>query len=94
MEYIEKRFWKYVERNSKKKCWLWKGGKYPNGYGRANVNNHRLLAHRFSYMINIGHIETGLVIHHKCNTKLCVNPNHLEMLTPKENTKKYYSSGW
>ena len=88
---IEKRFWNQVSRGNKSKCWEWNGGKYPNGYGRANINGCRLGAHRLSYMLSVGHIDSGMVIHHKCGNRLCCNPNHLASVTPQENTRSYFN---
>lgn len=87
---IERRFWKRVSKNKNSECLIWTGSFYPNGYGRFNYNNIRLGAHRISYMLNTGHIDTGNVIHHICNNKQCVNPKHLESITSKQNIKKYY----
>ena len=70
-------------------CWEWIGNKLKSGYGRMQYNGHRLLAHRLSYMLNVGSIFPGMEIHHKCNNKSCVNPNHLEQVTSKENNRHY-----
>lgn len=89
---IEKRFIKNTKKS--KDCIIWKN-KTSNGYGRFSVNGFRFLAHRFSYMIYNGSIEPNKFIHHKCNNKMCVNPEHLQQVTPKENTKIYYNgNGW
>lgn len=44
------------------------------------------LAHRQSYELFRGELVDGLVIDHICNDKLCVNPNHLQQITQRENT--------
>lgn len=87
-EIILKRFYSNVKKTNK--CWIWKKAK-NNGYGRFQANRIRILAHRFSYMINIGHIFDGMVIHHKCNNKMCVNPKHLKQVTTKQNTNYHFN---
>lgn len=65
-------------------CWLWTGCLTERGYGlfwlRGNVR-----AHRFSYETFVGPIPDGLVIDHLCRTRACVNPDHLEPVTDREN---------
>ena len=45
-------------------------------------------AHRAFYMLHVGPIGSGLVIDHLCRTPACVNPDHLEPVTPEENTAR------
>lgn len=65
-------------------CWLWSGALSLSGYGHFNVNSMPVPAHRYSYETSIGFIPKGRQVHHKCNVRHCVNPNHLEALTPME----------
>lgn len=62
-------------------CWLWQGVKDGSGYGRFVVPAHRLL-----YALLVGAIPEGFQIDHKCRVPHCVNPDHLEAVTPQENT--------
>lgn len=48
------------------------------------------MAHRASYIINIGEIEPGYVVDHICLNKMCVNPAHLEKVTSLENAKRMH----
>lgn len=71
-------------------CWIWTGGSRPNGkgvpYPRLWGDNRKALsAHRFSYELFNGPIEAGLYVCHRCDTPLCVNPQHLFLGTHKEN---------
>jgi hypothetical protein len=46
------------------------------------------MAHRASYQAFRGEIPDGLVIDHKCKVRCCVNPDHLEPVTYKENNRR------
>jgi hypothetical protein len=63
-------------------CWLWRltvdSSGYPKIYGRN--------AHRVVYAIVHGSVGSGLQVDHLCRVKRCVNPDHLEAVTPRENT--------
>jgi hypothetical protein len=62
-------------------CWIWNGARRGN-YGCVNIGNDiRESSHRLSYKLFVGDIPDGYEIHHKCNNKLCVNPDHLELVT-------------
>ena len=59
----------------------------PDGYGRLQIDYKRFLAHRLSYELNVGPIPEGMVVRHKCDNKPCVNPEHLEVGTYKDNIR-------
>lgn len=69
-------------------CWLWTAYKDKDGYGKFGINNKTFMAHRFSYEYFIGKIPDGFQIDHLCRVRNCVNPDHLEPVTPKENTNR------
>ena len=66
-------------------CWLWTYGCTNDGYGALYVDGKQTYAHRFSYELHRGHIPAGLTIDHLCRVRCCVNPEHLEVVTNKEN---------
>lgn len=67
-------------------CWLWFRANKGSGYGTARVNGHTVQAHRLAYELIRGPIPDGLTIDHLCRTACCVNPDHMEPVTHRENT--------
>ena len=66
-------------------CWVWLGSKQPAGYGQMTVDGKLRRAHRVSYELVKGRIPDGLDLDHLCHNPSCVNPNHLEPVTRREN---------
>ncbi len=66
-------------------CYLWLGTILKDGYGIFWFNGKNVLAHRYSYVQSNGTIPPGLQLDHKCRVRCCVNPDHLEPVTCKEN---------
>jgi hypothetical protein len=85
------RFWEKVEKTDT--CWLWTGGT-SSGYGRILRSGQRSMvyAHRWSYEFHVGPIPDGLVIDHLCRVRHCVNPDHLEPVTWRENIDRGLTS--
>jgi hypothetical protein len=69
-------------------CWIWKGA-IDRGYGLILVKGRKILAHRFSFQYFIGPVPRGLVVHHLCHNKNCVNPIHLYLMRPDEHTSHH-----
>lgn len=66
-------------------CWEWQGAVLGKGYGKFKKDGKFWLAHRYSYTMYKGPIPDGLVIRHKCHNVLCVNPDHLQTGTHRDN---------
>lgn len=80
-------FWAKVNKTGE--CWLWTGAIQSGGYGELAGAGHRpLLAHRVSYELLVGEIPPGLQVDHLCRVRACVNPEHLEPVTCKENIRR------
>jgi hypothetical protein len=76
-------------RNRSCKCWDWQGYICKKGYGRFWVSGRSCkMSHRVAYVLFKGPIKANRVIDHTCGNKICVNPNHLEMVTQRTNIKR------
>lgn len=80
----EARFWAKVKR-SDSGCWNWTASTWANGYGQFKSDGRMVAAHRFAYERVRGNVPDGLQLDHLCRNRLCVNPDHLEAVSQREN---------
>jgi len=77
-----------VEKIPEAGCWIWTRTTNRGGYGQYSTDGRTYLAHRLTYETLVSAIPDGLVIDHLCRTPSCVNPDHLEPVTTKENLRR------
>lgn len=67
-------------------CWEWLASKNERGYGRVrDAERGEMKAHRAVYELLMGDIPEGMELDHLCRNPSCVNPDHLEPVTHREN---------
>lgn len=73
-------------------CWRWTGNVNPQGYPRLVIGQEIAYVHRLTYAIKnaVSYYQTEHV-HHKCRTKRCVRPDHLEGLTASEHAREHHA---
>lgn len=80
------RFWTKVDIAGPDDCWEWQASYLPNGYGQFNYTT----AHRYAMIASGNPPSDGQHVDHLCRNIRCVNPSHLENVTPSVNTARGY----
>jgi hypothetical protein len=71
-------------------CFEWNGYLDKDGYGVLVNKHYSNRAHRMVWQIMVGPIEPDMTIDHLCLNRACVNPDHMEVVTNRENVLR----GW
>lgn len=82
---LKNRFLDRVDRQGPNHCWPWTGAKSTGGAGTImSDRGAHLSAHHVAYQQAYGVKTKGFYVAHTCKDKLCMNPAHLVLQTPKE----------
>lgn len=98
---LPERFWDKVQVQSSSGCWLWTAQTDHEGYGLFKWQGIKRVAHRVAFEVACFEPPRGMQLDHLCHTneiacqggptcphRRCVNPAHLELVTPLENTRR------
>lgn len=69
-------------------CWLWTGFIDADGYGMVRYRGQSIGAHRMAWQLLVGPIPAGMDLDHLCFVRACTRPDHLEVVTRSENSRR------
>lgn len=75
-----------IDRDTECHIWTGKREAKPDPYGVVYRNGVSRMAHRVAWALSGRALTPGKTLDHLCRTRLCVNPDHLEEVSQRENT--------
>jgi hypothetical protein len=70
-------------------CWEWSRPlRDVSAYPKIMYHGKHRQASRVAYELLVGPIPEGMQLDHLCRNRICLNPLHLEPVTPKENVRR------
>lgn len=74
-------------------CWGWTFGTFSTGYGVFQFLGKARKAHRVAWELTNGPMPDGMIVLHKCDNPVCINPDHLTIGTQADNRADMESKG-
>lgn len=80
------------ERGFSTPCWIWQRARNSDGYGNLRIRGTSYQAHVVYFERLHGAVPKGMELDHLCRQRCCVNPDHLEVVTPTVNSQRGLSA--
>jgi len=87
------RFWNKAIITGADDCWEWMAAKYAKGYGQIRIDGKTQRAHRVAWELTHGKIPDDMLVMHTCDNPSCINPRHLRLGTPQDNSTDMVTKG-
>jgi hypothetical protein len=85
-------FWDHYDKDTNG-CWTWRGGKNRQGQGVVRHQGRNWVTSRLAWTLTNGPIPSGMYICHMCDNPSRINPAHLFLGTPQDNSLDMYRKG-
>lgn len=89
------RAWRFVSVQGEHGCWIWTGstsgskGARPSFRPTTGASDPKVYVYRWMWERQNGPVPDGLELDHfRCQNRMCVNPSHVEPVTPEENARR------
>lgn len=86
-------FWRKVDKSAANGCWVWSGSRDGGGYGMVRIGGRLLKTHRLVLQLRGLVIPDGMVVDHRCHNTSCLNPDHLSVVTQRQNVQNKKARG-